>query len=694
MKFSRIILNNFRQYKGENIIDLNSSKSKPINIIVGENGSGKSNFFRAINWCLYGENNGKNLSQINHSLLNEVKKGSKLEMSVTIELIDESGNNLILTKKEISIKATDMRGNSKATAKIDDIKYKVEYWDDGHQFKATEFEYRNFVNRTLPFELSKFFFIDGDDLLNTIKKLKQNDIKKHFYSLTKISDAQQVYNNLKNWKSKIKQNNLSRKKSDDVEVYKKLRNEAYKNWQDKVGEIEELEKDIKEFEEKLSTLEPQINAFKQGKTLRDKVNDLNSIIALKQKNLDKIIEKRRIEIIDSMPIILLNEATKKFDELVKKARNDDSLPKPYIKNIDILKQILDKDDNLIVNDKKFGSVSWNNKNNQSTFFKELKKYNKAIKKRVDSDFSDRAMGGEAIINSFFKLNKEDVINSSNDSFKEGEKLEKEITTLTKERNEINEQLKGSLPAEEKRIQDRYDRLNEDYHRRLQSKISAEAVRDESKKSYDKQQRNLSNMENYAKIGDSNQKKIDDINDAMEILNTSIELLSATAVNDINEILNMVLARSDIKDDFKSANIYQDFSIEVLNTANNNLLDEDEGGSNGQKLIIAYSYMYAMKLGTGINFPILIDSPYGKLGTEFRKQVSNNFITNINDNLQVSFLFHGEEYSDIVRSTFKNKVSNKVCIRVSEKDKLDIVSSYISKPEDFDSDLELIKGNAK
>ena len=215
MKFSKIYLNNFRQYKGENIIDLNSSKSKPINVIVGENGSGKSNFFRAINWCLYGDQQlkrkDKNLSQINHSLLNEVKKGEKLEMSVVIELIDDSGNNLIFTKKEISIKTTNMKANSIATAKIDDIKYKVEYWDDGHQFIATEFEYNNFVNRTLPFELSKFFFIDGDDLLNTIKSLKQNDIKKHFYSLTKITDAQQVLSNLKRWKSSIKQDNLSRK---------------------------------------------------------------------------------------------------------------------------------------------------------------------------------------------------------------------------------------------------------------------------------------------------------------------------------------------------------------------------------------------------------------------------------------------------------------------------------------------------
>ena len=106
MKFSRILINNFRQYKGENVINLNSSKLKPINIIVGENGSGKSNFFKSINWCLYGDKskNSSKFSQINHSLLNDSKLGDKLEMSVSLELVDSNGNNLIFTKKEKSIK--------------------------------------------------------------------------------------------------------------------------------------------------------------------------------------------------------------------------------------------------------------------------------------------------------------------------------------------------------------------------------------------------------------------------------------------------------------------------------------------------------------------------------------------------------------------------------------------------------------
>ena len=40
----KITLENFHQYKGLNTIVLDTSSNKPVNIIVGENGAGKSNF--------------------------------------------------------------------------------------------------------------------------------------------------------------------------------------------------------------------------------------------------------------------------------------------------------------------------------------------------------------------------------------------------------------------------------------------------------------------------------------------------------------------------------------------------------------------------------------------------------------------------------------------------------------------------
>ena len=52
---SKVSINNYRQYKGLNDIELKYSEKKNFNIIEGPNGSGKSNVFNAINWCLYGD---------------------------------------------------------------------------------------------------------------------------------------------------------------------------------------------------------------------------------------------------------------------------------------------------------------------------------------------------------------------------------------------------------------------------------------------------------------------------------------------------------------------------------------------------------------------------------------------------------------------------------------------------------------
>ena len=100
MKFTKITLENFHQYKGLNTIVLDTSSNKPVNIIVGENGAGKSNFFIAINWCLYGDIN----ADINNSLLNEHDIGDKINLSVKIELEDNNGKPIIFTKSQTSVK--------------------------------------------------------------------------------------------------------------------------------------------------------------------------------------------------------------------------------------------------------------------------------------------------------------------------------------------------------------------------------------------------------------------------------------------------------------------------------------------------------------------------------------------------------------------------------------------------------------
>ena len=56
MRFERIEINNFRAYYGENILNFSVDEKKPLTMIVGDNGGGKSSLMRAIQWCLYSEN--------------------------------------------------------------------------------------------------------------------------------------------------------------------------------------------------------------------------------------------------------------------------------------------------------------------------------------------------------------------------------------------------------------------------------------------------------------------------------------------------------------------------------------------------------------------------------------------------------------------------------------------------------------
>jgi DNA sulfur modification protein DndD len=55
MYIDRIILNNFRVYKGKNTLNLSITEEKNVTIITGNNGFGKTTLLTSLVWCLYGK---------------------------------------------------------------------------------------------------------------------------------------------------------------------------------------------------------------------------------------------------------------------------------------------------------------------------------------------------------------------------------------------------------------------------------------------------------------------------------------------------------------------------------------------------------------------------------------------------------------------------------------------------------------
>ena len=53
MIIKKLTLYNYRHFLGINVFDL-ENKNKPLNIFEAQNSHGKTTFYRAIHWCLFG----------------------------------------------------------------------------------------------------------------------------------------------------------------------------------------------------------------------------------------------------------------------------------------------------------------------------------------------------------------------------------------------------------------------------------------------------------------------------------------------------------------------------------------------------------------------------------------------------------------------------------------------------------------
>ena len=54
MRIEKIVLNNFRIYKGKNVIKFSHDESKNVSLIAGKNGFGKTTFLTSLIWAFYG----------------------------------------------------------------------------------------------------------------------------------------------------------------------------------------------------------------------------------------------------------------------------------------------------------------------------------------------------------------------------------------------------------------------------------------------------------------------------------------------------------------------------------------------------------------------------------------------------------------------------------------------------------------
>jgi len=604
MLLQKIIFKNFRQF--ENVeVKLNNRENKHISIIFGANGSGKTTILSGIVWGLYGGNKipyGEITDQfLNKNVFNNLKEGEEAKVEVVLTFEDKNKNYEI--KRYLKVKKLNNKQHISVAPEVEVcIDNQIQTYGKKH------------INEVLDKHLSNYFFFDGENIGtladSTNPKLVQEGIK----NIMKISVLEEAINLIKKVKRDFEKEADKIQKSegfiespesrilaleDEIETLTGDLNKSYSNKEFLEKEIKKLEKEIK----KIEAIEKEIEIKENFK--KEKENILKEIFHINNEIKKLIREHGYVGI--SKEIL---EFGKVF---LKEKEKKGELPIIGI-SMDFIENLLNKGECICGEKIEKDDMHFNN-------LKQL--ISKAVSK---SDLDKKIHNLHLFIDTNF--NKPLLLKDE----------------LEKYRNQIN-QLENKLKIIDSKLQEINERIYDE------DKIG-EGLKDkhfEYKQKKDEELKNIGILEteiNYKenelktlkKQLEKYQSKNEELNlirKRISLCEKSIEFLENKKNIKMNEIRKKLSQKLDKK--------FQ----EILRSNKNAKIDEsfklviEENGkispkSRGESKLISLLFISCLidlareeernktnediQIGAGI-YPIVVDSPYGELDTEYKKSIS-------------------------------------------------------------------------
>lgn len=252
MIIKRLSLNNFGVYSGNNIFEF--SAKKPIVLIGGLNGRGKTTFLEAVLLALYGKNSfaysesdGLSYGQYLRSYVN-VSDGSKASYVELTFYMDQEGSEEYRIKREWDAKS----------ARTSEKTY---VYKDGEYNQFLTDNWAMFMENVLPSALSSFFFFDGEKIATLAGENTSAQMKQSIKALLGITVLDHLENDLTRVINRTAKNSINKVEEQELENLRVQKDEANKH-------LQEINSDIEEYQLKLSLVQKNLDKANEEYTVK------------------------------------------------------------------------------------------------------------------------------------------------------------------------------------------------------------------------------------------------------------------------------------------------------------------------------------------------------------------------------------------------------------------------------------------
>lgn len=195
MILQTLILNNFRQFRGLQRIDFATERNRNVTVLFGENGRGKTGIFRAIMFCLYGEqrlSQDEDVSQKELFLVNsteiEEAEGRPVEASVELKFLHKD-EQYALKRSLLGM----LDGNQQLEQLEDALLTHIEESGNTHNYTDPD-DIRRVVNAILDKNIREYFLFDGERIqrLTLASNEQRREIAKGIRNLLNVDSLEKA----------------------------------------------------------------------------------------------------------------------------------------------------------------------------------------------------------------------------------------------------------------------------------------------------------------------------------------------------------------------------------------------------------------------------------------------------------------------------------------------------------------------
>lgn len=713
IKLISIEIQNFRQYYGNQKINF-SSRDEGFTVIFGKNGEGKSNLLNAINWCLYKhephgvgddvvghKSENKSLPIINNRCIQETKEDTRADVKVDIWI--QKGDTVYSITRTLGILKHKLETRNLASGKKEILLFDDE---DGiripkgceklgepfTQFVVTkkgphdsDFTNtirwgtpENIVKEILPMSLSKYFLLDGEFLegfWSTSKHIREGI--EQISQLHLISGTSEFIQSLMaipskgyaketdELTSKLKQYDRFENSRDgegnesfsDEERYKVDPEEDSKYYHS-TGKprIKDIEEDIDRITDNLTRISKDIKKLNMpGKDeLKEKYSKLSETVNELEKKYEDAGNKFLFNLVKKGPQIMLKNAIEKSIKIIDHEIDLGGLPVKYKRMFA---------DSLLESKK---CVCHESLEPGTARTQHVEEFKESLVGKEDKDEA-AALGYDfkkfflSDYENFCRNNFEIPRTEHSKTFSEYNEKDIELSGIKTQLAQAGGDEGEKLIDEQKYLIDRMNQLND-----WKSKASADLIinnkeRGKTKIELEKALKKNSKAKKVAhelKIWNNITEKLNKIYDSLKD-EIRIDVQNNTWKNYQSLLSN--------PSEFRNFEIEPDYTVHLLDKDGFNKV---RNLSAGQSLLLTLAFVAAIRGPTGYKFPLVIDSPAGKIDGPNSHNIGTQ-LPEFLPNAQLTLLVTNKEYTDPISPDpdFPDLPSTPVCKLLEGKIKI-------------------------